>query len=305
MRSAPFAVLPRVAMAAILLASLCGRQAFAIEPAAVPDGSTPAPHPTPIAPDATRAMVTELREIGHVRATTLFCSNLRHSTAQAANAAVAFEVAALATMTDLVRFSNPPNQLQKMRLEHSLDDDLRDLADLSRNGGAELAELRVMAKSAPPGQARELLALRDSLDGAKSRQHYLVKELARMVGTFAERPTFSIIDTDPANFITLLGGTPYARAVTGRENENGYQAGHYGEDVGQLPSDLLGDSDYGTILDAGNKLALFLPDDDRIRTDLAHAATHAAMALDSGGCTNDLTVPAADLKPLPGIANAR
>jgi hypothetical protein len=268
--------------------------ALAESPAPAPSVSLPAPAARTAPNDAVRRIVEPLREIGHVKAHSPFCTDLLRAAGPATRSALAFEARLLATIDDLhdISFSD---ELAKARGLKKAQDDLNALADLARSGRAELHGLRPLAAASDTALHDALVSFGDALDGAKAHQLELARQLSSLYGELAEKPTYSNANnaSDRRSGLSAYGwkssmrddATWLARAAGGPNAPQGAAAGS----LGWQPS-LAADADW---LDTGEAQERYVrgqslfganDDDRRIGDDLARAGVAGRAMLALGGC---------------------
>ena len=209
--------------------------------------------------DNATTIVRPLREIGHVRATSSFCTTFAQGGGPAASAALAFENRLYITGNDLRSFDSS-SPLGAHRSGRLLEDDLHALADDALAGRAELAALRekAIASGTPSGQA--VVDFADALSGAQGRQMDIARRIARIVGTL-EEAEFSTIVNSPLD-------AHYANA--------------FSRSPGQSNA-LLDDPIPGSESVYANNF-FSTPGDDLVGHDLAHAVERAHDAMAAEKC---------------------
>jgi hypothetical protein len=204
-------------------------------------------------------IVRPLREIGHVKATSSFCAAFSAGAAPAARAVLAYENRLVLTLSDLAHF-DASDPLAKNRGIGLLEDDLRALADSAQEGRGELASLRATAAAWGNESDRAVVEFADALDGAKGRQMELARRVSALVGTLAERPTYSIVNGPNDDH----SGDPFLSRLTASR------------------SALID----GTASSDAIESAFFTaPGDDAIGRDLARAVDRATVLENLEGCT--------------------
>jgi hypothetical protein len=205
------------------------------------------------------SIVQPLREIGHVKATSSFCTAFSAGAAPAARAVLAYENRLVLTLSDLAHF-DASDPIAKNRGIGLLEDDLRALADASQQGRGELASLRAAAAASGTDSDRAVVEFADALDGAKGRQLELARHVSELVGTLAERPAYSIVNGPSDDH----SGDPFAGRLAASRNA------------------LLDATDASPAIE---NLFFIAPGDDAIGRDLAHAVDRATILENLEHCT--------------------
>jgi hypothetical protein len=260
----------------------------------VPAPPRPAPAASAAPNDAVRRIVEPLREIGRVKARSLFCTDLVRAAVPATRSALTFEARLLVTLDDLhdISFND---ELAKARGLKKAQDDLNALADLALAGRAELHGLGPLAAASDTDLHDALVSFGDALDGAKARQLEVARRLSSLYGEVAEKPAYSNANSaaDRRSGLAAYGwkssmhddATWLARAAGGPNTPQWAGAGS----LGRQPS-LAADADW---LDTGETQERYLrgqslfeanDDDRRIGDDLARAGAAGRTMLALGGC---------------------
>lgn len=144
-------------------------------PAAVPPSAAPSPRP--------------LKEIGHVRALSPFCSQVVRHANSAISTALSNDTRIAFTISDLRTIELDDTILKKVNGKQELLKRYTDLHAAATAGEAQVSQLRADAASATdPEQKAATKRLADALGGTVFRQ----KKLADQLGTFV-----SYLDTHP------------------------------------------------------------------------------------------------------------
>jgi hypothetical protein len=244
--------------------------AFTIPAAAVPR----------VPSEQNAALIRPLVEIGRVRARTPYCAALA-SARPGIDAAITYEYQIPVVAADLRRFrfdSGLHHHLALKQTEH----DLSALWALATTGRDEVLALR-KAATAPDldeEKRREMLAIADAVDGAKTRQKELAQKLARIVAVYAETPVQTIASTSKDEAAT-------SNAFAGRTRAGASQAGTLSP-LDDLASPQPVTQSQIDALDQHNRsqdlFAAFTPE-RFIRDDMELAAAHAKRAMQIGGCS--------------------
>lgn len=243
--------------------------AFTIPAAAVP--RTPS--------EQNAALIRPLVEIGRVRARTPYCAALA-SARPGIDAAITYEYQIPVVAADLRRFrfdSGLHHHLSMKQTQH----DLSALWALATTGRDEVLALR-KAATAPDldeEKRREMLAIADAVDGAKTRQKELAKKLARVLAIYSETPVQTIASSskDEAATSNAFAGRPRAGASIPTSPLDDLTASP--QPVTQSQIDALDQHNRSQDL-----FAAFTPE-RFIRDDMELAAAHAKRAMQLGGCS--------------------
>ena len=247
-------------------------------PASIASGQTqPSPAPATRAQE-NAAIVTPLAEIGRVRSRTPYCGALARARS-GIDSAITFEYSMPIVANDLRRF-RLDSHLTKAQSLKKTEHDLTSLWNLAVAGRDDVRALRAAANAeADEEKRKEMLGFADALDGAKVRQMWLAKSLARVVAVLAEAPVRDIANTQSDN---NGGGALAAKGVDQHALDSATQT------TPAAPRGMAGaaptmDDD---LQDHARLQALFgtLPAEEWIRKDLKDAAQHGSAAMQLGGC---------------------
>jgi hypothetical protein len=224
------------------------------------------------------AIMTPLAEIGRVRARTPYCGALARARS-GIDSAITFEYSMPIVANDLRGF-RLDSHLAKAQSLKKTERDLTSLWNLAVAGRDDVRALRAAANAEADEQKRkEMLGFADALDGAKTRQMWLAKSMARVVAVLAETPVRDIANT-PSDDSGAGALASKALAVdsttqTSPSVPRGMASG------GQTTADDLQDH--------ARLQGLFgtLPAEEWIRKDLKEAAQHGSAAMQLGGCANN------------------
>ena len=244
-----------------------------------------APPPAPVAPpqltvtSRDSAIVKQLAEIGRVRARTPYCAALAKAR-PGIDAAITFEYLAPAILKDLraVRFDSELHR--ELSLRH-VDADLAALGEMATRGREEVRSLRAAAYAdGTDDQKRQaMLALANAIDGAKERQKYLAKAIARAVGAYHELPVHTVVTTaaDESHAANPFSGSTWQQ----RDSESAANTSLSPEAayVTQSTLDTIEQHDRAQFLFAS------FNGEQYIRGDMEDAAKHAKVAMQVGGCS--------------------
>ena len=242
--------------------------------------SQPAPGgPPPLTvTSADSAIVKPLAEIGRVRARTPYCAALAKAR-PGIDAAITFEYLAPALAKDLraVRFDS---ELHRELALRRADADLGALFEMATRGRAEVRALRsaAYADGVDDQKRQEMLAVANAIDGAKERQKFLAKAIARTVGIFHELPVHTIVTSALDN---SHSESPFVGSTwTQRDAESLQNPGLSPEAA------FVTESTLDTIEEHDRSQYLFATfnQEEYIRSDMADAAQHAKLAMQLGGC---------------------
>jgi hypothetical protein len=248
-----------------------------IVPAPIASAQTqPSPAPTSRAQE-NAAIVTPLAEIGRVRSRTPYCGALARARS-GIDSAITFEYSMPILANDLRRF-RLDSHLTKAQSLKKTERDLTGLWNLAVAGRDDVRALRTAANAEVDEQKRtEMLGFADALDGAKVRQMWLAKSLARVVAVLAETPVRDIANTTSDN----SGGGALAWKALDQHpvdaNQGPAPAPRGMVSGGQTAADDQQDHD------RLQGLFATLPAEEWIRKDLKDAAQHGSAAMLLGGC---------------------
>lgn len=225
------------------------------------------------------AIVKPLVEIGRVRARTPYCAALAKAR-PGIDAAITFEYLAPQLAKDLraVRFDS---ELHRHLALKQADADLAALGDLASRGRAEVLALHkaAYADGVDEQKRNEMLAVANAIDGAKERQKFLAKSIARAVGIMHELPVHTIVNaaSDESHAANPFGGSTWQQ----RDAESNANGGLSPEAalVTQSTLDAIQQHDRAQFLFATFNAEQY------IRGDMQDAANHAKTAMQLGGCT--------------------
>ena len=246
-------------------------------PASIVGGQTqPSPAPSSRAAE-NAAIVMPLAEIGRVRSRTPYCGALARART-GIDSAITFEYSMPVVANDIRRF-RLDSYLTKEQSLKKTERDLAGLWNLAVAGRDDVGALRTAANVEVDQQKRqEMLDFADALDGAKARQMWLAKSLARSVAVLAEAPVRDIAnsESDNAGGSRALGG----KLIPAPSTDGGPQA-QPGAGTSARTADDQQDHErlqglFGT-----------LPAEDWIRQDLKTAAMHGSNAMRLGGCAGN------------------
>ena len=253
----------RAMLAGAVLAALIGTGPVARAAAA----STPAPSAEA---EAAAAIVTPLAEIGRVRARTPYCAALARAR-PGIDAAITYEYTVPVVAQDLRNFRLDSALHKELSLKNT-ERDLNKLWDLAVAGREEVRALRTAANAEPDAPRRTaMLDFANALDGAKERQKWLAKSIARVVAVMGEANVRDVVDS--ASFDTSTA------AFVGQQR-SGVRAGDDGpiSAVTQTQADAIEDHERLQRLFGAFAAEWF------IRNDLRDASIHARTAMALGGC---------------------
>ncbi len=260
------------------LVVLTGAATGALAAPALADSA--APRPT-ASPSYAERVAQPLREIGHVRARTLFCKAFLAGAGPAVDSALAYETVLLDTVRDF-RIARLDADLPKYKSMQRLEADLARLRDLVAQGRGELAQLDALAQASSDDKRDALTAFRDALDGAKGRQMTLTRKLANIYGTLAEMPVSSLVNLPSDGDIDIARLDPNASPSSA--------FGHTpqapgGTDIQGIPSaDVFNTGSDFAALQVQKNLFNALPGDEMVGRDLARAGDAGRQVLALGGC---------------------
>ena len=265
-----------LALSAAFAATLVAPASFAAAQSAPP--AAPAAPAALTVTSRDSAIVKPLAEIGRVRARTPYCAALAKAR-PGIDAAITFEYLAPALAKDLraVRFDSELHR--HLALRHA-DADLAALGEMASRGRAEVRALRqaAYADGVDDQKRQEMLALANAIDGAKERQQFLAKSIARTVGIFHEIEIHTVVttasdDSHAAN--PFSGSTWQQRDAESAANTSLSPEAAY---VTQSTLDMIEQQDRAQTLFATFNAEQY------IREDMADAAKHAKLAMEAGGC---------------------
>jgi len=225
------------------------------------------------------AIVKPLVEIGRVRARTPYCAALAKAR-PGIDAAITFEYLAPQLAKDLraVRFDS---ELHRYLALKQADADLAALGDMASRGRAEVLALRkaAYADGVDDQKRNEMLGVANAIDGAKERQKFLAKRVARTVAIFHELPIHTIVNStsDEARAADPFGR---GRSVTTRDPQQQ-------SSLTSPEAALVTEGTLESIGEYERAQALFstFGGEDWIRGDMEDAAKHAKVAMQLGGCS--------------------
>jgi hypothetical protein len=239
----------------------------------------PSPAPSSRAAD-NAAIVTPLAEIGRVRSRTPYCGALARART-GIDSAITFEYSMPVVANDIRRF-RLDSHLTKAQSLKKTERDLAGLWNLAVAGRDDVRALRIAANAegVDKQKRQEMIDFADALDGAKARQMWLAKSLARVVARLAETPVRDMANTefDNAGGARALGGKIASAPVASSDGTQ--PAPPATATAGQMAADLQ---------DHERLQGLFgtLPAEDWIRQDLKTAAAHGTNAMRLGGCAGN------------------
>jgi hypothetical protein len=225
------------------------------------------------------AIVKPLAEIGRVRARTPYCAALAKAR-PGIDAAITFEYLAPALAKDLraVRFDSELHR--ELALRHA-DADLAALGEMANRGRAEVRALRsaAYADGVDEQKRQEMLAVANAIDGAKERQKFLAKSIARTVGIYHEIPIHTIVST--ANDDSHASN-PFTGSTWRQRDMESLQNTGLSPEAAYVTSATLDTIEQH---DRAQELFATFNAEQYIREDMADAAQHAKAAMQVGGCT--------------------
>jgi len=265
-----------IALTGTFAATLLAPASFA---AAQSAPAAPAAPPQLTVTSRDSAIVKPLAEIGRVRARTPFCAALAKAR-PGIDAAITFEYLAPAILKDLraVRFDS--ELYRELALRHS-EADIAALGEMATRGREEVRSLRAAAYAdGVDDQKRQtMLALANAIDGAKERQKFLAKSIARTVGVYRELPVHTIVTTaaDESHGANPFNGSTWQQ----RDAESAKNTSLSPEAAYVTQSTL----DSIEQLDRAQFLFASFNGEQYIRGDMEDAAKHAKVAMQLGGCS--------------------
>jgi hypothetical protein len=227
--------------------------------------------PLPSAADESASILRPLTEIGRVRAHSPFCAALANART-GIDAAVAYEYAVPIVADELRRFRFD-TYLTNYQSKERTEADLRALYNIAKAGREQIQALRYAA-NAPgldPEQRRQMLAFADALDGAKARQLWLAKQMARTLAITEEIPVHNMMDR--------AADDHGARALTTRIQQ-------LPDTLGPTPPPAETDTTSDAIVNTQQQQRVFntFSDEEPIRNDLKLASEHGTTAMQLGNC---------------------
>ncbi len=259
-----FRSLPGLAAAALLIGSnLTGQVALA-------QTTTPLSRA-----DDNAAIVKPLVEIGRVRSRTPYCAALAKAR-PGIDAAITYEYAVPVVARDL-RLFRLDSYLTKDQSMRRSERDLNALWNIAKEGRAEVQALRKAANdpALDEQKKKEMLAFADALDGAKERQIWLAKAMARNLAVLSETPVYDIANKSSDDHAANAFTTPLSGGSTSAA-------------LGPTPPPAVTDTQSEAIAAHQRLQALFdtFSAEQPIRDDLKVASQHAVVAMQLGGCTS-------------------
>ena len=228
------------------------------------------------------AIVKPLVEIGRVRARTPYCAALAKAR-PGIDAAITFEYLAPQLAKDLrgVRFDS---ELHRHLALNQVDVDLAALGDLASRGRAEVLALRkaAYADGVDDQKRNEMLAVANAIDGAKERQKFLAKRVARIVAVYHEAPIHTIVTQagdDPSK--NALHPGPLAAETSDTPVTNPFAPAQPFQKAPQIPDSIEAVNEHDRV----QQLFSTFGGEDWIRGDMEDAAKHAKAAMQLGGCS--------------------
>jgi hypothetical protein len=226
------------------------------------------------------AIVKPLVEIGRVRARTPYCAALA-SARPGIDAAIAFEYQAPILAADIRGFRYDSGLHQHLAMKKT-QADLNLLWHLAIAGREEVRALRTAANAEGIDEQKraEMLAVANAVDGAKARQYWLAKSIARSLARYSEAPVRTIAsssedDTRSSNPFTGSSWSP----GTGMNQNPSTEATPPASSYQMLHPDAMQEH--------VNNQSLFntFASERFIREDMEVAANHAKTAMQLGGCS--------------------
>lgn len=222
--------------------------------------------------------MTPLAEIGRVRSRTPYCGALARARS-GIDSAITFEYSMPIVANDLRRF-RLDSHLTKAQSLKKTERDLTSLWNLAVAGRDDVRALRAAANAEVDEQKRkEMLGFADALDGAKVRQMWLAKSMARVVAVLAETPVRDIANTPSDD----SGGGALASRISEQRPVDATT-----QDQPAAPRGMVSgvQTTADDVQDHARLQALFgtLPAEEWIRNDLKDAAQHGSIAMQLGGC---------------------
>jgi hypothetical protein len=250
-------------------------------PASIASGQTqPSPAPATRAQE-NAAIMTPLAEIGRVRSRTPYCGALARARS-GIDSAITFEYSMPIVANDLRRF-RLDSYLTKAQSLKKTERDLASLWNLAVAGRDDVRALRAAANAEVDEQKRkEMLGFADALDGAKVRQMWLAKSMARVVAVLAETPVRDIANTPSDD----SGGGALAWKALDQHPVDATTQNQPAAPRGMVSG---GQTTADDLQDHARLQGLFgtLPAEEWIRKDLKDAAQHGSNAMQLGGCASN------------------
>jgi hypothetical protein len=190
----------RLSLAFAAATTLCAGTAGNAAPATRPATSAPSPRP--------------LKEIGHVRALSPFCSQVVRHTNSVISTALSNDTRIAFTISDLRTIELDDTILKKVNGKQELLKRYIDLHAAATAGEAQVSQLRADADSATdPDQKTAMKRLADALGGAVFRQKKLADQLGTYISYLDSHPPLDEREQDRTltNIMILQNvfGTPY------------------------------------------------------------------------------------------------
>jgi hypothetical protein len=223
--------------------------------------------------DQNTAILKPLTEIGRVRARTPYCAALAKAR-PGIDAAISFEYAVPVVAEDLRSFRFD-SYLTKERSSRKTESDLRALWLTAQQGRTEVQALRDAANApgVDPDQKKEMLAFANALDGAKARQMWLAKTIARNLAVLLELPVRQMLDQASDDHGSSALETTMHQSPTF---------------MGPTPPPAQTETTSDAIADAQQTQRVFdtFTGEEPIRADLKNASEHGTLAMQLGGCSS-------------------
>jgi hypothetical protein len=226
------------------------------------------PAPQPSATSYGASIIEPLREIGRVKARTVFCKAFLAHAELGVSSALDFERTLLDTLFHF-RSAKLGDELNKHKSLKQLEKDLNRLADLSLAGRSELEELKSL--DTDPDRHQALVDFVNALNGAKGRQMDLARKLSRTYGIIAEQPVYSNV--------TLPGDLSDANSVADAFRSRGSNS-----PTVMATGSILDNREYARALELRRDLFDAIPGDEMVGRDLRRAAENGKLAMALGGC---------------------
>lgn len=239
---------------------------------------TPAPSATarpapPTLAEQNAAIMRPLTEIGRVRARTPYCAALARAK-PGIDAAVAYEYVVPVVADDLRNY-RLDSYLTRARSEKKAEADLRALWLIAQHGRKEVQDLRDAANApgVDPKQKQEMLAFANALDGAKARQMWLAKTIARTLAVTEELPVQQLANQQSDDHASS--------ALETKLQQNP------GPAIGPTapPTIEFTDSEYVLHMQQEQRVFDTFTGEGPIRADLKNASEHGTLAMQLGGCS--------------------
>jgi DNA-binding PadR family transcriptional regulator len=221
--------------------------------------------------DENATILRPLTEIGRVRARTPFCAALANART-GIDAAVAYEYAVPIVADELRKFRFD-TYLTNYQSKERTEADLRALYNIARAGREQIQALRDAANApgVEPEQRKQMIAFADALDGAKARQLWLAKQMARTLAVTEELPVRNMMDRaaddhGSSGLETKLRQAPIT--------------------FGPTPPPAATDTTSDAIANTQQQQRVFntFGDEEPIRQDLKVASEHGTSAMQLGNC---------------------